>query len=154
MPILDMVKGIATKMSTQHFKVRTTILRLTDLKILCFVLYDKELEHTHVYDPIWVNPFWYVKNFKQAHLQPSRTHAVNILQLQQRTLLPPVNLKVIKNQGRSDKKRHLSKGEEGNRLLAKKVSKVYSVLHRNNSKTTTDIVLASRTFHQIQVASL
>ena len=33
MPILDMVKGIATKMSTQHFKVHDMILRRLDSKI-------------------------------------------------------------------------------------------------------------------------
>jgi hypothetical protein len=32
MPILDMVKGIATKMSTQHFKVHDIISRRLDYK--------------------------------------------------------------------------------------------------------------------------
>jgi hypothetical protein len=123
------------------------------------VQHDKALEHTHVYDPLWANPFWYVETFKKAHSQPSRTHAVNILHLEQNTLLPPVNLKEIKNHGRYNKKRHMSKGEDGMRILRKdeelkrKADKTkYSTSKK--CKTTTDIVLHSKTFRQIQVRHL
>jgi hypothetical protein len=110
---------------------------------------EVKLTGTHVYDSLWVNPFWTTTSFKKAHLHASRSHAVNALQLKQRPLLPHVNCKVIDGRSRkADKKRHLSKGEEGRNSLLQKKPKRMCKKH----KTTTDLVLDSKTFKGIQVA--
>ncbi len=110
---------------------------------------EVKLTGTHVFDPMRANPFWTTTSFKKAHLQASRSRAVNVLQVQQRPLLPHVNSKVIDGRGRkAAKKRHLSKGEEGRQsLLQKKPKKMC-----NKHKTTTNLVLDSATFKEIQVA--
>ena len=110
---------------------------------------EVKLTGTHVFDPLWANPFWTTASFKKAHLHASRSHAVNVLQLKQRPLLPHVNSKVIDGRGRkAAKKRHLSKGEEGRHSLLQKKPKKMCKKH----KTTTDLVLDSATFKHIQVA--
>ena len=44
-----------------------------------------------VLDSLWAAPFWHVTTFVEAHKHPSRTHAVNLMQLQKKQLLPPVS---------------------------------------------------------------
>jgi hypothetical protein len=62
-----------------------------------------------------------------------------------------VNSKVIDGRGRkAAKKRHLSKGEERRHSLLQKKPKKMCKKH----KTTTDLVLDSTTFKDIQVALL
>jgi hypothetical protein len=112
---------------------------------------EVKLTGTHVYDPLWANPFWTATSFKKAHLHASRSHAVNVLQLKQRPLLLHVNCKVIDGRGRkADKKRHLSKGEEEGNLLLQKKPKRMCKKH----KTTTDLVLDSKTLKDIHTGRI
>ena len=50
-----------------------------------------DILNSTVFDSLWAAPFWHVTIFVEAHKQPSRTHAVNLMQLQKKQLLPPVS---------------------------------------------------------------
>ena len=75
-----------------------------------------------VFDSLWAAPFWHVKTFVEAHKHPSRTHAVNLMQLQKKQLLPPVS-DTTKASKKNKKKRFASKGEEGEKLLQQPTTK-------------------------------